>query len=159
MRRVFFSFHYDDVFRVNQIRNIGQLENDLKIFVDKAEQEKVKKTSDTAVKKWIDEQLYNTSVTIVLIGNQTADRSFVQYEIKQSVMLGKAMLGIYIHNIKDKNGKTTEQGPNPFVKLLEKPQSNFYEVYNPNPENAYLDIRDNIDKWIEVAVKSKTKFR
>ncbi|WP_132282769.1 TIR domain-containing protein [Natranaerovirga hydrolytica] len=36
------------------------------------------------MKEWIDEQLKGTFVTVILIGNETADRKYVQYEIKKS---------------------------------------------------------------------------
>ena len=44
----------------------------------------MKKQGDRAVKDWIDRQLKNTSVTVVLIGSETSNRPYVQYEIKKS---------------------------------------------------------------------------
>lgn len=84
-RRVFFSFHYDgDILRVGQIRNSGIVlpQGDTPTgFIDKASWESVKRQGDDAIKRWIDNQLQNTSVTVVLIGAETAQRPWVNYEI------------------------------------------------------------------------------
>lgn len=38
---------------------------------------------------------------VVLIGEDTAKRKWVKYEIKKAWNEGKGVLGIYIHNLKD----------------------------------------------------------
>src|SRR6478752_4188355 len=78
-RRVFFSFHYDrDVRRVVQVRNswIVRSEGEAQPFVDKAVWESVKKRG---IEKWIEEQLADTSVTVVIIGAETYDREWVRH--------------------------------------------------------------------------------
>lgn len=82
-RRVFFSFHYDnDINRSMTVRNSWVTQGkEAAGFVDKAEFEKIKRTGETAVHNWIDNQLNGTSVTVVLIGSETLNRPFVQYEI------------------------------------------------------------------------------
>jgi hypothetical protein len=65
------------------------------------------------VKKLIDKGLVGTSVTVVLIGAQTSQRKFVDYEIEQSITRGNGLLGIYISGIKDQKGNTDAQGPAP----------------------------------------------
>ena len=108
-RRVFFSFHYqNDIFRVNVIRNSHIVEGTAAAgFQDASLWEATKLKGDAAIKALIDKGLENTSVTVVLIGEKTADRKYVKYEIEQSIARGNALLGIYIHNIKDINGKTS----------------------------------------------------
>ena len=55
-RQIFYSFHYDnDVFRVQQIRNIGTLENNEPVSPN--DWETVKRGGETSIKKWIDENL------------------------------------------------------------------------------------------------------
>lgn len=107
-RRVFFSFHYqEDIFRVNTIRKSGVvLGNAAAGFQDASLWEKTKKRGSDAVKKLIDAGLQGTSVTCVLIGQKTANRKFVAYEIEQSVKKGNGLLGIHINNIKDIKGNT-----------------------------------------------------
>lgn len=116
-KRVFFSFHYDDVWRVNQVRNSWVIRdvNEAAGFVDKAEFEGVERQGKRAIESWIDRQLSGTSTTIVLIGSQTAHRPYVQYEILRSYERGNSLLGIQIHTVKDQNAKTDWfSGPNPF---------------------------------------------
>ena len=40
------------------------------------------------------------SCVVVLIGSKTANREWVQYEIKKAWKDGKALLGVYIHGLK-----------------------------------------------------------
>ncbi|MDP2405902.1 MAG: TIR domain-containing protein [Hydrogenophaga sp.] len=65
------------------------------------------------IRKWIDEQLVGTTVTVVLIGNETSTRPYVKYEIERSVARGNGLLGVYIHNMKDMEGQTDAKGSNP----------------------------------------------
>jgi hypothetical protein len=116
-RKVFFSFHYGrDVWRVNVVRNTGVVEGvSAAGFHDASVWEETKKKGDEAIKKLIDSGLDGTSVTVVLIGAETANRSYVSYEIEKSVARGNGILGIRINNVKDKDGKTESPGPIPPV--------------------------------------------
>ena len=65
---VFFSFDYDDVWLVNQVRNSGKFVGERRSgFRDKAEYEQVKRRGDAAIKRWIRGQMQGCSVTCVLI--------------------------------------------------------------------------------------------
>ena len=114
-RRVFFSFHYqEDLWRVNVVRNSGLIEGVAAAgFHDASLWEETKKRGDDAVKRLIDAGLRGTSVTVVLIGEQTASRRYVTYEIEKSVAEGNGVLGISIHNIKDRLGKLGTLGSIP----------------------------------------------
>lgn len=157
VRKVFFSFHYEnDVWRTNQIRN-SWITKDIEDagFIDKAEFEDVKKKGEDAIKKWIDKQLEGTSVTVVLIGSETSERKYVNYEIEQSHDKGNGLLGIYIHKQKDQNGKTDKKGKNPFdnhyIKENNKKKyfSEIYPTYDWDNDGGY----NNIGDWIEKAAK------
>lgn len=89
-RKVFFSFQYEDVQRAMNVRNSNVIASDTKVgFIDKADFEEVERKGDSAIKKWINDQLYGTSVTVVLIGATTDKSKWVKYEIEQSI--GAAM--------------------------------------------------------------------
>ena len=60
------------------------------------------------------DQLYGMSCVIVLIGNRTSGRKWIEYEIEKAWNDGKGLLGIYIHNLKDRNGNQSPKGTNPF---------------------------------------------
>jgi hypothetical protein len=89
-RRVFFSFHYQrDVWRVNQIRNLHEIVGTAAAgFHDASLWEEAKRKGDATIKRMIDDALYNTSVTVIFIGNQTAGRTYINYEIQKSLDRG-----------------------------------------------------------------------
>ncbi len=114
-RRVFFSFHYQrDLWRVNQIRNSHVVVGTAAAgFQDASLWEATRKKGDRAIKALIDKGLKGTSVTVVLIGSETANRRYIEYEIEKSVEVGNGLLGVYIHNLKDRDGKTCPKGAVP----------------------------------------------
>src|SRR5690554_5809326 len=115
-RRAFYSFHYKpDNWRAAQVRNMGVIDGN-KPASDN-DWEEVKKGGDAAIKNWIDGQLKGKSVAIVLIGEKTAGRKWIDYEIKKAWNDAKGVLGIYIHNLKDREGNQSEKGSNPFSNL------------------------------------------
>lgn len=150
-RRVFFSFHYErDNWRAAQVRNswVTKPDREAAGFWDAAEWEKVKKEGDMAIKRWIDKQLDRTSVTIVLIGAETTSRKWVRYEIIKSLEKGNGIVGIYIHNLKDKDGSTDRQGDVNFGKIDgEHEFSELYPTYDWIKNKGY----DNLGDWIERA--------
>lgn len=114
-RRVFFSFHYQrDIWRVNQIRNIGEIVGTAAAgFHDSSLWEESKTKGDAVIKAMIDEGLKNTTVTVVCIGGATAGRKFINYEISQSIARGNGLVGIQIHELKDRFGQTDSVGTTP----------------------------------------------
>lgn len=61
--------------------------------------------------------LKNTSVTVVLIGHQTANRPWVKYEIEESLAQKNALLGINIHHLRNNEGETSWRGSKPSVPI------------------------------------------
>jgi hypothetical protein len=111
-RKVFFSFHYArDLWRVNVVRNSGVIEGIAAAgFHDASLWEATKKRGDDAVFRLIDDGLSGASVTVVLIGAETASRKYVSYEVERTISRRNGLLGIFIHNIKDQYGHTDPQG-------------------------------------------------
>jgi hypothetical protein len=165
-RRVFFSFHYqNDIFRVNQIRNVHAiLPDDMKpeAPIDHADWEKIQRSGDAAVKRWIDQQLNGCGVTAVLIGEETASRKYVNYEIQKSLALKKGLVGIRIHNCKCVRGGTSRAGKNPldqhsievergliFTYKESIPASSHFKTYDWVNDNG----RQNLASWVEEAAQ------
>jgi MTH538 TIR-like domain (DUF1863). len=111
-RRVFFSFHYEnDITRAMIVRNSWVIRGIKEAnFEDKAEFEKIKLQGDQAIYKWIDNQLNGTSVTVVLIGEETLSRPFVQYEICESLNRGNGIIGVHINNVLNLSGGLSPKG-------------------------------------------------
>jgi len=151
-RRVFFSFHYErDVWRASQVRNSWVTKDrESAGFWDAASWEEVKKKGQSAIEKWIDDQLTGTSVTVVLIGSETSTRPYVDYEITASHKRGNGLLGIYIHNIKDSNQRTDTKGANPFNKWTFK-NSEGKVITFPTYDWVNDDGRENLGDWVEAA--------
>lgn len=160
-RRTFFSFHYErDAWRAGQVRNSWVTQDrESAGFWDAAAWEEVKKKGETAIEKWIDDQLKGTSVTVVLVGAETSERKYVGTEIVKSYNKGNGMLGIYIHNMKDVNGKTDTKGANPFANWTIEQNgqkvslSNIYQTYDWVNDKG----RESIGTWIEAAAKKAGK--
>jgi tRNA-dihydrouridine synthase len=160
-RQIFYSFHYEnDVMRVQQIRNIGALEDNKP--VSENEWVKIKRNGDVAIRKWIDDNMAYRSCVVVLVGEKTYERPWVKYEIQKAWDEKKGLLGIYIHNIKCPRNGTSNKGPNPFDQFTftdgerkgEK-LSSVVKCHNPKSTDAYNDIRNNIENWIEEAISQR----
>jgi len=107
-RRAFYSFHYKpDNWRASQVRNMGVIEGNRPVSDNKWEE--ITSGGDKAIREWIDEQMQGKSCAIVLIGANTAGRKWIKYEIKKAWDDAKGVLGIYIHNLKNKDGEQSSK--------------------------------------------------
>lgn len=147
-KRVFFSFHYEDVktFRANVVRNHGftkQSGQDAGFF-DASIWEDAKKHGELSLKRLINTNLENTSVTCVLIGTGTWNRRWVRYEIMKSYDRGNTLFGVHINSVLDKNRQTFVQGPNPldylgFVVSADGKKITYYE-HDGRAWKVYQDL-------------------
>jgi hypothetical protein len=139
-RRVFFSFHYEqDVWRATNVRNSGKVDataaagwNDASLW------EEAKRKGRREIERLIDQGLRGTSVTVVLIGTETASRPWVEYEIERSIEKGSGLLGVRIHRIKDQAGHRSDRGPTPAALA-----DGGFHVYDWD--------RNNFRRWVEWA--------
>src|SRR3954470_15224858 len=110
-RRVFYSFHYKpDAFRASKVRNIGAIEGNKP--ANDNDWETVTRGGDDAITRWIANQMNGTSCTVVLIGQNTANRKWINHEIIKAWDDGKGVLGVYIHNLLDHNQQASPPGAN-----------------------------------------------
>lgn len=156
-RRVFFSFHYkNDVWRANQVRNSWVTQGkEAAGFIDSVDFEKLEKEGEDAVKRWINNQLNGTSVTVVLIGSETSSRKYVRYELQKSYEKGNGIIGVFIHKLKDKDGKTSTKGDTTFGELGKDKDGNSVYFYQIAKTYDYVDDDgyNNLGDWIEKAAK------
>lgn len=116
-KRAFFSFHYaNDITRAQAVRNswITHADRESAGFFDASIREEAKSKSDAALRQVIANGLKRTSVTVVLLGAETASRKWVKYEIAESIGKGNGLVGIRVHNMKDLGGQTSAAGTSPF---------------------------------------------
>ena len=162
MKRVFLSFHYaNDNSRVQQIKNMGRIEG--QAILSSNEWEQVQRQGDATIKRWINAQMNGRSCVVVLIGSGTANRKWINYEIKKAWKDKKGVLGIYIHNLKDSDGNQAEKGSNPFSKFTINGVSmeEIVKTYNPpysTSTNVYSHIKENLEDWIEKAIEIRGNY-
>ncbi len=161
-RRVFFSFHYKpDVMRASQVRQIGALEGN-KSASDN-DWEKITRGGDPAIKKWIADQISGRSCTIVLVGQNTANRKWINHEIIESWSDSMGIVGIRIHGLKNTDGYIAKMGNNPFDYITfndtKKKLSSVVKCYNPagtNSKERYAWISKHLANAIEEAIKIRS---
>ena len=155
-RKTFFSFHYErDAWRAANVRNSGVLSSDDEYgFIDAADWEKIEREGDAGIKRWIQDQLKNTTATVVLIGAETASREWVRYEIRESWKRGNAIVGVRISGIKDQDSKTDSFGVNPLdvVKFEDGTAlSTVCKTYDWVADKG----REHLGEWLEEAVQAR----
>jgi hypothetical protein len=163
-RKTFFSFHYKpDNWRAAKVRNIGVVEGNKPVSDN--DWETITKGGDKAIQGWIDEQLKGRSCTIVLIGAATAGRKWIKYEIETSWNDGRGVLGVYVHNLEDREGNQSAKGRNPFddftMKRDDKKLSSIVKAYDPpysTSTKVYEYISANLESWVEDAVSIRVNY-
>lgn len=159
-RQVFYSFHYlRDNWVASQIRNIGVVEGNKPVSDN--DWEEVANKGDESIKRWIDSQMNMRSCLIVLVGAETANRKWVKYEIQRAWEKGMGVVGIYIHNFTRKDGRHDVQGTNPFssFKFGDSSFDRIVECYNPNPFDAYNDVKEHLSELVERAIEIRNSYR
>jgi hypothetical protein len=128
------------------------------------EWETVKKGGESAIRRWIDEQMAGRSCVVVLIGSRTAGRKWVDYEIETGWNRGKGLVGVYIHNLQDLAGNQSSKGVNPFAgfNLHGQSLSSIVKAYDPPytmSTNVYNHIKNNLEGWVEEAIRIRSSYR
>jgi hypothetical protein len=159
---VFYSFHFgNDVFRAHQIRNMGVVDGDEPVSPNEWEQ--IKSKGDVAIQKWIDDNMSHRRCVIVLVGEQTANRPWVMYEIEKAWNDERGLFGIYIHDLKDPRAGTCRKGTNPFSVIKTesgRTLSDYVTCYDPAAFDAYNYIKGTLQGWVDAAIaEAKTRWR
>lgn len=160
-RKVFYSFHFSqDNWRASQVRNIGAFEGNQPATDN--EWESIKRGGDAQIQRWIDNQLQGCSCTIILIGSDTANRKWINYEIIKSWNSGKGILGLHIHRLKNQYGFQGAKGQNPLDLITlgsdPIPLSSVTQTYDPpclDSSHAYEYIKQHLALWIERAITTR----
>jgi hypothetical protein len=143
-KRVFFSFHYQDVidFRANVVRNHWVTKEDREEagYFDASIWEEAQKTGDLSLKRLINGAVERTTATCVLIGSETYARRWVRYEIVKSIQRGNRVFAVHINGIKGKDGKVKAKGNDPFD----------YLAFRYSEDGTRLEVSEyNGSKWVD----------
>ena len=99
----------------------------------------------------------------MLVGENTAGRKWINYEIIQSWDAKMGVVGIRIHGLKNKDGETSKAGGNPFdsVTVGEKKLSSIVKLYDPagaTSTSVYASISSNLEAWVNEAIEIRSKY-
>jgi len=100
-RKLFLSFHYEDRQQVNGFRLMARNPNLDIDFFDASVREAVNSERSTYIRGAIADKIRRASVLVCLIGDGTAWRDWVQWEINKAIELRKGICGI---RLKDSRG-------------------------------------------------------
>ncbi len=120
-RKAFFSFHFDDIMRVNVVRNAWKIRRPansvfMRTFYDSSLWESKKLEGDEAVKRLIREGVCDTSAVCVLVGAETWSRRWVRYEIARAIIDGRGLLAVHLNGIRHHQAKVPHaRGANPLT--------------------------------------------
>ncbi len=162
LRRVYFSYYFvQDIERFYVVRNSWAFHDiEEANIIDTAEFERIKQSGDKTVYQWIDDHLVDTSATVVLIGTETLNRPYVKHEILESYKRGNAIIGVYIHNVR--NMRTSLTSPKGEIHtIIGHTEANEPIYFDKICDSLYDYVEDNGKKemghWIESAVEKKEK--
>jgi hypothetical protein len=129
-RKAFFSFHFDDVMRVNVVRNAWKISHpdapQMRSFYDSSLWESRRLEGPDALKRLIREGVGYTSAVCVLIGSDTWNRRWVRYEIARAVIDGRGLLTVHLNNIRHhvtKQSHTLGYNPLSYMGIASKQQT------------------------------------
>jgi hypothetical protein len=161
-RKAFFSFHFDDVMRVNNVRNAWKIDHPdaplARSFYDSSLWEDRQSEGDDSLKRLIREGVQGTSAVCVLVGSGTWARQWVRYEIARAVIDKRGLLAAHLNGITHHDRRQPDAlGINPLsyigiyktkVNALSTPQYSLCEWAPQNGQfvwNQYKDYTDAVD--------------
>ncbi len=94
-RNVFISFAHEDLREVNLLRGQAKNENSNLEFNDWSLEEPFDSARADYVRAGIRARIQQSSVTLIYLSERTADSQWVNWEVEESLRLGKGVLGVY----------------------------------------------------------------
>ena len=160
-RKCFYSFHYKpDNWRASTVRNIGVIEGNEPASDNNWESIASGPNQDEKIKRWIADQMRGRTCTIVLVGAETANRKWINYEIVNSWDEGLGVVGVRIHGLKNRVGEIAAPGANPFDYVAHgatnKPLSSIVKCYSPagsTSQDRYAWIAEHLANAAEEAIR------
>ena len=102
-KNVFISFASEDLDEVNHLRAEAVSEDNDWEFSDRVLQEPFEGARAEYIKRGIRERIRQASVTLVYVSANTAARGWVDWEIRESIMLGKGVIAMHSGDVPPQN--------------------------------------------------------
>ncbi len=132
-RRAYFAFKFDDVMRVNNVRQAWKIDHPdsrlMRSFYDSSLWESKKLESDDSLKQLMRKGVAYTSAVCVLIGTETWSSRWVKYEIARSVIDGRGLLAVHLNGLNHHQRRQPDPlGFNPLhlMGVYKSPTGKFY---------------------------------
>ncbi len=121
-RKAFFSFHFDDIMRVNNVRNAWKITHPdssmNRSFYDSSLWEARKLVGAEAIKQLIRSGVLRTSAVCVLAGSMTWNWRWVRYEIARAIIDSRGLLTVHLNGINHHQTKAADpRGRNPLAHM------------------------------------------
>lgn len=94
-RNVFISFSSEDLNEVNLLRGQAKNENSELEFIDRSLQKPFDSKDAEYIKRGIRERIRQSSITVCYLSGYTAQSKWVDWEIRESIALGKGVIAMY----------------------------------------------------------------
>jgi MTH538 TIR-like domain (DUF1863) len=111
-RNVFISFSVKDIDEVNLIRAHAKNENSDIEFNDRSVREPYNSERAEYIRSRLKERINQSSTTVVYISENTARSSWVEWEVKTSLELGKRVIAMYKGDVPPANTPSWMKDPN-----------------------------------------------
>lgn len=151
-RNVFPCHDWDDEWYVNQIMNLSNVMNRKDVgFVKGVPNEEVK-SSDDAIRQWIDDNMKRCSCVIVFAGEKTYQSRWCLYEMELANKLKKGRFIIFLDGMKGKDGTPCGNCPDPYAmngRYKNSPNAYVIKAYHWAKEDGVRKIKE----WIEDACR------
>lgn len=94
-RNVFISFAYEDIDEVNLLRAQAKNEKSNLEFSDYSVKEPFNSKNADYIRRKIKEKIEKVSVTVVYISEHTVNSKWVEWEVEQSLKMGKTVIAVH----------------------------------------------------------------
>lgn len=94
-RSIFISFAGEDLNEVNLLRGQAKNENSDLEFIDRSLQKPFDSKNAEYIERGIRERIRQSSITVCYLSENTAQSKWVDWEIRESIALGKGVIAMY----------------------------------------------------------------
>lgn len=111
-KNIFISFSMKDIDEVNLVRAHAKNENSDIEFNDRSVREPYNSERAEYIRSRLKERINQSSTTVVYVSENTAESSWVDWEVKTSLELGKRVIAMYKGDAPPANAPSWMQNPN-----------------------------------------------